>query len=233
MSIHTFICLFKNASIETTQRAVLRVLKIIVETGVCHVSVLLFFPLLTLIITNSEEEGKRAFAEDDGISILTNALDDLIQSSESGATILPTSPTSIPTLLVSVLRAAVSQSDLPFLERYRVLKFPLPSKTHCLPGLTSSEDQEEDEDYNVATEDVEKGLQPDVDENDPGIIHLLHNLCPELELLHGIPSHTPLPMGNIEVRHVQPMAPGRHFVCGMKCVEQGEPVYRRGTNLVR
>lgn len=32
---------------------------------------------------------------------------------------------------------------------------------------------------------------------------------------------------------MQPMAPGKHFVCGHKCCEEQEGVYRRPSNLVR
>ncbi|TPX67231.1 hypothetical protein SpCBS45565_g03896 [Spizellomyces sp. 'palustris'] len=185
-TISHLISIFKNASTEAVQRAVLKLLKAIVET----------------------DEGKKAFVEDNGIAVLTEALDGVIQASESSPSQIPTGQNTIPTLLVTLLRSAVSQTDLPFLERYQYLSFPLPLAT------------EESGDNAEAKPDV------DDDENPP-----LRQFCPELELHDGIPSMTPLPMGNIQVRHVQPMS-GRHLVSS-KCVAETEGTYKRPSNLVR
>ncbi|KAI8909893.1 hypothetical protein DFJ77DRAFT_471192 [Powellomyces hirtus] len=105
MAVKDLIQLFKNAVSETVQRCVLKLLKTVVET----------------------EDGKNAFNENNGVGVLTAALDDLVQACEAGtAAPLTTGATALPTLLVSVLRSAVSQSDLPFLSRYTPLTFPLP-----------------------------------------------------------------------------------------------------------
>ncbi|KAI8587974.1 hypothetical protein BDZ88DRAFT_508392 [Geranomyces variabilis] len=105
LHVKDLIQLFTNATSESVQRCVLKLLKTVVET----------------------EDGKNAFNENNGVGVLTRALDDLVQACEAGSGApLTTGATSLPTLLVSVLRSAVSQSDLPFLDRYVALTFPLP-----------------------------------------------------------------------------------------------------------
>ncbi|KAJ3163169.1 Cytosolic carboxypeptidase 1 [Geranomyces michiganensis] len=112
LHVKDLIQLFTNANSETVQRCVLKLLKTVVET----------------------EDGKNAFNESNGVGVLTMALDDLVQACEAGnGTPLTTGATSLPTLLVSVLRSAVSQSDLPFLDRYTALTFPLPRTSNEQP----------------------------------------------------------------------------------------------------
>ncbi|KAJ3318264.1 Cytosolic carboxypeptidase 1 [Boothiomyces sp. JEL0866] len=56
----------------------------------------------------------------------------------------------------------------------------------------------------------------------------LRKLCPELSYLENSPvAKCDLPNSNISVRHVQPMAPGKHFVCRNLVSGESEQLLRR------
>ena len=62
----------------------------------------------------------------------------------------------------------------------------------------------------------------------------MKTLCPELSLLDNIvPEEDEAPAGNIRVRHVQPMAPGKHVVCRNASVLEPELQSRKSLNLLR
>ncbi|KAJ3218033.1 Cytosolic carboxypeptidase 1 [Dinochytrium kinnereticum] len=102
-----FVSLFSSAShCESLQRCCLKLLRAIVET----------------------DEGRRAFALTDGIDVLTSSLELMALQSECSLTLQNTTAiNSIPSLLISVLRAAVSETDLPHLDLIRHRISPLES----------------------------------------------------------------------------------------------------------
>lgn len=59
-------------------------------------------------------------------------------------------------------------------------------------------------------------------------------LCPELYYLDGRKlSGCEIPNSNISVRHVQPMAPGKHYVCRNIIISESELLLRRSPALFR
>ncbi|KAI8851960.1 hypothetical protein BC829DRAFT_385622 [Chytridium lagenaria] len=107
-----FVSLFSSTGYcESVQKCCLRLLRTIVDT----------------------EEGRKAFAQTDGIDVLTASLEMMALQSENSLSLQTTSAVnSIPSLLISVLRAAVSETDLPHLQliRNRVSPLDAPS-TGC------------------------------------------------------------------------------------------------------
>ncbi|KAJ3255496.1 Cytosolic carboxypeptidase 1 [Boothiomyces macroporosus] len=62
----------------------------------------------------------------------------------------------------------------------------------------------------------------------------LRKLCPELSYLENIPiAKCDTPNSNISVRHVQPMAPGKHFVCRNLVNGDSEQLLRRSPMIFR
>ncbi|KAI8820492.1 uncharacterized protein EV422DRAFT_496960 [Fimicolochytrium jonesii] len=161
--VRELIALFRNTAIEALQKSVLKLLKTVVET----------------------EEGKKLFNEHNGVEFLTSALDEVVQASEAGThpngmpvtSSNSSSTTAIPTLLVAVLRSAVSQTDLPFLNRYQMLSFPLPSVEED-GGPDDPDDGVESDDEEVViklgvrtvSENVKLGIPSTEKKNEPSSI---------------------------------------------------------------
>ena len=144
-----------------------------------------------------------------------------LPAAESGNTTILTSPTSVPSLLVSVLRAATPIIDLPFQSRYVDRTFPL--------GDTPE----------TASDHSTHPASADVKESEHAELEHLNRLCPELrvrveEREQGEESGEGSDGRSIEIRHVQRMAPGgKHFVCLPKCPGEVEPMLRKSSNVTR
>ncbi|KAJ3033857.1 Cytosolic carboxypeptidase 1 [Rhizophlyctis rosea] len=164
------------------------------------------------------ERGRKAFAANDGLTILTNALQGIIQAAETASVPVPFTQNSVASLLVSVLRTATPTIDLPFESRYIDRVFPLDS----LPAA--------DHPTHLASQDVRESEEAEREH--------LASMCPELILLigvDGVEGGGGVQEGrSIEIRHVQRMAPGgRHHVCVPKCPVDVEPMLRKSANVTR
>ncbi|KAJ3145766.1 Cytosolic carboxypeptidase 1, partial [Irineochytrium annulatum] len=81
------------------------------------------------------DEGRRAFAQTDGIDVLTASLESITLLSEVNNMSINNTINTIPSLLISALRAAVSETDLPHLQRIKHRPSPF-DVYNRLGGLT-------------------------------------------------------------------------------------------------
>lgn len=181
------------------------------------------------------------FDEADGSKVLSEVLDSLLQASENASNSL-TSINSVASLLVSALRSAAGQAELPFLDRYEYRQFPLPNLQKIDPNPNDHQvktplDRSDDTiDYDEIIDECAQMLlnktypqAPNVPESIEDLVRIkIRRLCPELFYMDGrsLPKNEG-PNGNISVRHVQPMAPGKHFVCKNSFSKHYETLLRR------
>ncbi|KAJ2996878.1 Cytosolic carboxypeptidase 1 [Globomyces sp. JEL0801] len=227
---------------------------------------------------NEFDFGKKAFEHSDGSKVLSELLNMLLQSTDSSNMSL-TSVNSLSSLLVAALRSAAGQTDLPFLDHYKLRTFPLPetknlvendkrsnddsvmgkeskfssteayekylaesNKNDCRPKTSPNEtglakqSLDFDFDCDSITDDCAmallEGFYPAIRNPPQSIQDLvrmkLRRLCTELSYLENKPiPKCESPNSNISVRHVQPMAPGKHFVCKNYVGKDAEPLLRR------
>ncbi|KAI8897430.1 hypothetical protein BC833DRAFT_621233 [Globomyces pollinis-pini] len=233
---------------------------------------------------NEFDFGKKAFEHSDGSKVLSELLNMLLQSTDSSNMSL-TSVNSLSSLLVAALRSAAGQTDLPFLDHYKLRTFPLPetknlvendkrsnddsvmgkeskfssteayekylaesNKNDCRPKTSPNEtglakqSLDFDFDCDSITDDCAmallEGFYPAIRNPPQSIQDLvrmkLRRLCTELSYLENKPiPKCESPNSNISVRHVQPMAPGKHFVCKNYVGKDAEPLLRRTPALFR
>lgn len=170
-------------------------------------------------------------------------------SASEGAIGALSSATSTSSLLVSVLRSTVPQSDLPFLENIRDRIFPLPKASSSAssqlyivkqgtdsdqePNINNSENEKAYENIcEIFAENLKNKVNIDLENlTDPTerLVKLkMIDLCPEVAQIYGLrQANTDLPSGNIRVRHVQPMLAGKHAVCRNTLASEPEPQLRR------
>ena len=159
-------------------------------------------------------------------------------------------------ILVTALRSAVGQSDLPFLSQYKYRSFPLPSKksdeetksmnpdefSSVQEDLPASNTKKDELNYEDLVDECARMLLagkypaiPSQPEKVEDLVKLkLRRLCPELSFLDG--SAMPkaeAPSSNISVRHVQPMAPGKHAVCKNNVAVDPEPLLKKSPAVFR
>lgn len=103
----------------------------------------------------------------------------------------------MPYLLNGVLRAAVSQAELPFSSEIQDRNFPLKSKK-----------DESEENFFVDDLYSESAVSEVLAQKRKATIKKLESLCPERQFSHtgDSPDHENMG-GNIKVRHIQPMGP--------------------------
>jgi hypothetical protein len=207
---------------------------------------------------NEFDAGKRAFEECDGSKILSEVLNILLQSEflilmiPDSDNISLSSVNSIASLLVTALRSAAGQSEIPFLSIYKYRAFPLPGparKSTAAQNLDEpkmANDQEKashsEEFYNDIVDDCAKqllqGKYPEFPSTPASIEDLVRlkmkKLCEELSYLDqsSMPQSEPL-SSNISVRHVQPMAPGKHFVCKSSIQSDPQSLLKRSAQTFR
>ena len=148
-------------------------------------------------------------------------------------------------LLVTILRAAVAHCDLPFLSQYQDRLFTIPShpiKKQDLNNETQVQiDQATDEDYEAAVEafaqtsmSFQNNLKEDNQYLSEVLIKKLKEMCPELQVSDEYDlSSVEIPVGNIRVGHVQPMAIGKHILCQNISISEVEPQLRRSSVSLR
>jgi hypothetical protein len=187
----------------------------------------------------------KAFLIADGTKLLIETLLQSLQSSDANST----SATSTTSLLVSVLRSTVSQTDLPFLEYIKDRVFPLPTPD-LLVGLSNNNVTDGDTNCAVKRKIVletdltyesiadsyceiikqGKGSDNSEDKITEIVKTKLIDLCPEIAEAYGIKHANSIqPTGNIRVRHVQPMLVGKHIVCRNTLMTENEPQLRRSS----
>jgi hypothetical protein len=195
---------------------------------------------------NENDFGKKEFEAADGSRILSDLLNQILQSDISSASL--TSPNSVAALLVGTLRSAVGHSELPYINRFKHRHFPIPEdtpKNDIQINETSSNITKAAElniDYDMLIDECSKNLlegEYSIPQNPPQSIEdlvrlKLRRLCPELSYLEGrsVPK-LESPNSNISVRHVQPMAPGKHFVCKNTHHNDSETLLRRSPAVFR
>jgi hypothetical protein len=180
---------------------------------------------------NEFEFGKRAFEVNEGSKVLSETLNTILQSPEGPSSSL-TSIHSVASLLVAALRSAAGHSDIPFYELFKLRTFPIPDERQ----------DRQDMDYEALVDECAQflvsGEYPSIP-NPPELIEDLvrlkmRRLCPELSYMDGraIPK-CEAPSSNISVRHVQPMAPGKHFVCKNHIPTDPEALLKRSPTAFR
>lgn len=141
----------------------------------------------------------------------------------------------MPSLLNSVLRAAVSQTDLPFAAKIKLRHFPIPAKKLSVDDFSNAieyygEDLYQDE---LSTPTNESQLQQ-LSARKLEMLSKLQSFCPEESLSESkIPEEDECPIGNIRVRHVQPMAAGKHIVCRNVSAPEPDMQSRKSMGLLR
>jgi hypothetical protein len=169
--------------------------------------------------------------------------------------------------LVSALRAAAGQFELPFLERYKLRNFPLPqenkaklseeylgntknsiskiARARTTPETSNNEIKNEaavEIDYDVLVDEFAENLlnrtfktTKNSSDSFRDLVSLkIRRLCPELYYLDGTkPPVCEIPGSNISVRHVQPMAPGKHYVCRNLMISESEQLLRQSPAIFR
>ncbi|KAI8909542.1 hypothetical protein EDD86DRAFT_205672 [Gorgonomyces haynaldii] len=182
--------------------------------------------------------GAKQFQLADGPKVLTDILQNTLVADNINGTM--SSPNSVPSLLVSVLRLTVKQADLPMIELITERIFPLPRAASTQPFEPKESTIQQDPNSPTAIEqtpsspaklikyetiytkpvnalvdhlELKKEFE-NLSELDEAVIDQLKSLCPELEFMYDVKSGAlDKPNGNIRVRHVQPMFSGKHIFC--------------------
>ena len=161
-------------------------------------------------------------------------------------------------LLVTALRSAAGLTELPFMKEYSCRNFPLPEKndeslsknivdednkkkSHPIEG-SKRKHETKDVDYEALIEECARSLMdgtypiiPNPPDSVEDLVRIkLRRLCPELSYMdHSSVPKCESPNSNISVRHVQPMAPGKHVVCKTHIPVDPEPLLKRSPAIFR
>ncbi|KAJ3124674.1 Cytosolic carboxypeptidase 1 [Physocladia obscura] len=114
---------FKNGSLQncdSARKSTLRLLKAVVETSLRKCIFELPFELMKF-----SAAGRKEFNLTDGLEILTSSLEELIQQTDISISFATNTTATIPSLLVAVLRAAVAEADLPFINQIQHRHFEI------------------------------------------------------------------------------------------------------------
>ncbi|KAJ3409345.1 Cytosolic carboxypeptidase 1 [Chytridiales sp. JEL 0842] len=171
LSIKLMVKNFSVAAGQGLQKNILKLLKVVLDSG---------------------DEYRKAFIAAEGVSVLTASLEELLENYESNNTHAPTGPQTLPYLLTSTIRSAVSETDLPFFKQIIHRHIPKcwlqpPSEAglefyeKLLNGIAEPK-QRRKPDFSV-NEERDWAVQEfrTVEEEQA----FLKTLCPELEMLNG------------------------------------------------
>ncbi|KAJ3236489.1 Cytosolic carboxypeptidase 1 [Chytriomyces hyalinus] len=104
--IPSFLLLFNSLTgYDALRKSILKLLRAIVDTG----------------------PGRKEFNATDGMEILTSYLEDIMQQNDISASFTSNTTNTIPSLLIAVLRSAVSETDLPYADKIQHRQFRLPT----------------------------------------------------------------------------------------------------------
>ncbi|KAI9103760.1 hypothetical protein DFS34DRAFT_298389 [Phlyctochytrium arcticum] len=193
----TYLLALLSSGPDPVQRAVCKVLKVLLET----------------------DEGRQKFVDAGGVKTVMETLDSLSAAGNNGgasemtASVPPsTGPNTLFNFLLTLLRSAISRTDLPFISQYTTLKFPLPSPVASFSTL----DLIPPSPLTAPSSTTRAALgSPD------DVTHLF----PENDLLSGLPTPTQALPATIQVRHVQPIV--RHFGLANRWSEAPEPLGKK------
>ncbi|KAJ3244110.1 Cytosolic carboxypeptidase 1 [Chytriomyces hyalinus] len=138
-----FLLLFNSLTgYDALRKSILKLLRAIVDTG----------------------PGRKEFNATDGMEILTSYLEDIMQQNDISVSFTSNTTNTIPSLLIAVLRSAVSETDLPYADNIQHRQFTLPTPTPPIDTAsdpaTPTSNQEQQIDHSNDTSPLATPQQP-------------------------------------------------------------------------